>query len=248
MFKRKLIALQHHNPEQFNVQDVQTVRQLVVWLEDHKIRHYKIENRSALKQTLDDKWPNVFKKYLNDLKCPFPPHSLPSVVDWLLGLAVQLEFAENVEKHNVQTAAYVASQRSAAPQVVNTNPLDALDFSSPDFRDGVTKLAEVLNIQPHPDHLVTLKAVSHLIKTRLSQEALASPGEFIHQGKAYPIYDADLGFEMGDKRLNNAGKVLRLLYIQDLRKLQTSINECIVASQTVTANPKTDSRLGKVGR
>ncbi|KAA0190050.1 hypothetical protein HAZT_HAZT004701 [Hyalella azteca] len=67
-------------------------------------------------------------------------------------------------------------------------------------------------------------------------------------GKAYPIFDADLGFEMGDKRLNDAGKVLRLLYIQDLRKLQTSINECIVATQTITANPKTDSRLGKVGR
>ncbi|XP_018027181.1 RNA transcription, translation and transport factor protein isoform X2 [Hyalella azteca] len=226
----------------------QSIRQLVVWLEDHKIRHYKIEDRTALKQTKDEKWPNVFKKYLNDLKCPHPPQALHSVTDWLLGLAVQLEYGENVEKYSAQKAAHVASQRSAAPQVVNTNPLDALDFSCPEFRDGVNKLAEILNIQAHPDHLVTLKAVSHLVKTRLSQEALASPGEVIHQGKAYPIFDADLGFEMGDKRLNDAGKVLRLLYIQDLRKLQTSINECIVATQTITANPKTDSRLGKVGR
>jgi RLL motif-containing protein 1 len=75
--------------------DDQSIRQLVVWLEDHKIRHYKIEDRSALKQIKDEKWPNVFKKYLNDLKCPHPPQALHSVIDWLLGLAVQLEYGEN---------------------------------------------------------------------------------------------------------------------------------------------------------
>ena len=38
------------------------------------------------------------------------------------------------------------------------------------------------------------------------------------------------------------------MYIHDLRELQTKINECIVAVQTITANPKTDTKLGKVGR
>lgn len=248
MFKRKLTALLHPNPDNFNINDESSVRQLVVWVEDHKIRHYKIEQRKPLKEVQEPGWPNVFKKYLSDLKCPFQPQSVPSVIDWLLSLAVQLEFSDGAAKYNTMTAEHVRSQRSAAPQVVNTNPLDGLDFTSPEFRDGVNKLAETLGIPVHPDHLVTLQAVSHLVRTRLSQEAIASPGEHIHQGMAYPIFSTDLGFEMGDKRLNNAGKVLRLLYIQDLRKLQTSINECIVASQTVTANPKTDSRLGKVGR
>ncbi len=48
--------------------------------------------------------------------------------------------------------------------------------------------------------------------------------------------------------VSEAAKILRLLYINDLRKLQTQINEAIVSVQTVTANPKTDTRLGKVGR
>ena len=48
--------------------------------------------------------------------------------------------------------------------------------------------------------------------------------------------------------MNEAAKILRLLHIQDLRRLQTMINECIVAIQSITANPKTDTRLGKVGR
>lgn len=68
------------------------------------------------------------------------------------------------------------------------------------------------------------------------------------QGKAFPIFEADLGFETGDPILNNAGKALRLMYIHDLRDLQTRINECIVAVQNITANPKTDTKLGKVGR
>lgn len=53
---------------------------------------------------------------------------------------------------------------------------------------------------------------------------------------------------MGDKSVSEAAKVLRLLHIKELRNLQTSINELIVAVQTVTANPKTDQSLGKVGK
>lgn len=53
---------------------------------------------------------------------------------------------------------------------------------------------------------------------------------------------------MGDYVLNHAAKILRLLYIHDLRDLQTQINETIVAVQSITADPKTDTKLGQVGR
>ncbi|KAF6029894.1 hypothetical protein EB796_011793 [Bugula neritina] len=45
-----------------------------------------------------------------------------------------------------------------------------------------------------------------------------------------------------------AVKILRLLHIQNLRQLQSQINEALVIVQNVTANPKTDQRLGKIGR
>lgn len=51
-----------------------------------------------------------------------------------------------------------------------------------------------------------------------------------------------------DKVLNEAVKILRLLHIKELRDLQTKINETIVNIQSITANPKTDSSLGKVGK
>lgn len=55
------------------------------------------------------------------------------------------------------------------------------------------------------------------------------------------------GLDFNDPVLNQATKMLRLLHIQNLRQLQTQINELIVAVQSVTANPKTDTKLGKVG-
>lgn len=51
-----------------------------------------------------------------------------------------------------------------------------------------------------------------------------------------------------DNGANQAARVLRLLFVQDIRELQTRINEAIVAVQKITANPKTDTSLGKVGR
>lgn len=55
------------------------------------------------------------------------------------------------------------------------------------------------------------------------------------------------GMDLGDPVLNQAAKILRLLHIQNIRQLQTQINELIVAAQNITANPKTDTKLGKVG-
>lgn len=51
-----------------------------------------------------------------------------------------------------------------------------------------------------------------------------------------------------DTSVNDAAKILRLLHIKELRKLQTDINETIVVIQAITANPKTDSSLGRVGK
>lgn len=53
---------------------------------------------------------------------------------------------------------------------------------------------------------------------------------------------------LSDATLNEAAQILRLLHIEELRELQTKINEAIVAVQAIIANPKTDHRLGKVGR
>lgn len=71
-----------------------------------------------------------------------------------------------------------------------------------------------------------------------------------------------------DKLIDKAAIIMRMLFLKDLRELQTSIDQTIVRCQVIlfivvsdifkvifccyvkeyTANPKTDSRLGRVGR
>jgi len=57
-----------------------------------------------------------------------------------------------------------------------------------------------------------------------------------------------LGFETGDKEVDRAATVLRMLYVNDLKNLQQKINEVIIAIQNFTAAPKADSKLVKVGK
>ena len=54
-------------------------------------------------------------------------------------------------------------------------------------------------------------------------------------------------FFFADYVINDVAKILRLLHLKDLRDLQSVINTAIIEVQSKTANPKTDSRLGKVG-
>ncbi|UYV74492.1 C14orf166 [Cordylochernes scorpioides] len=278
MFQRKLKALDFPS-ESIDIKDEDKFRQLIIWLEDEKIRHRAIEDRAALHNIESPDWPTEFQQivpyqemelrmfifqivfcftaqYLQDLSCPLKEPDRAALTDWLLGQAVRLEYGDNVQRY--KDAAVQLAAKSSAPQVVQANPLDNLDLcnkesgvavQSSEFKAGVAQLAKLLNIQNHPDHLVTLKAVCTFVRKRLSPEALAAAAKEDNKNvKPYPLKENQLGFDTGDYVLNEAAKILRLLYVHDLRSLQTRINEAIVATQAITANPKTDTRLGKVGK
>uniref|UniRef100_A0A915IFW4 RNA transcription, translation and transport factor protein n=1 Tax=Romanomermis culicivorax TaxID=13658 RepID=A0A915IFW4_ROMCU len=87
---------------------------------------------------------------------------------------------------------------------------------------------------------------------RLSLECLKSAIEQREQKTpAAPVViqldDFESGIDAGDFVLNRAVKILRLLHVRELRDLQTKINETIVDLQNITADPKTDEKLGKIG-
>ncbi|WAR23693.1 RTRAF-like protein [Mya arenaria] len=76
--------------------DENELRNLVVWLEDQKIRHYKIEDRAGLRNTASPEWLKAYEKYTRDLGCPYQVSEKAAVVDWLLGYAVRLDFGDEV--------------------------------------------------------------------------------------------------------------------------------------------------------
>lgn len=153
---------------------------------------------------------------------------------------------------------------SSAPSVKSINPFDNLDckfaissyhaiiklpkvfiitVNSPQFIAGVRALAEKLLIPYHTDHLITLTAVSRVIKDNLNKEALKQP---VLEGKPFPIFEGQ-GMNQKDEDIEQAARILRLLQIQSVREMQTLINETIVDVQNLTADPRTDTKLGKVG-
>ena len=93
-----------------------------MWLEDQKIRRYKIEEREALRDTDKDDWDKAWKQYLYDLDCPVSTEPKNEILDWLLGLAINFEFSEKTED--------LAGQKVGSENLKSTvenNPLDNLD-------------------------------------------------------------------------------------------------------------------------
>lgn len=92
-----------------------------------------------------------------------------------------------------------------------------------------------------------LQAASRIIERKLGKSAEIDPNEKSNiKAVAFSIKDSDK-FIFDDKDLDEAAKILRLLQVHNIRIMQTAVNETIVSVQQVTANPKTDTKLGKVG-
>ncbi|EZA51948.1 hypothetical protein DMN91_007532 [Ooceraea biroi] len=253
MFERKLKALGYLEWDKVNGNNTQHFRKVIIWLEDQKIRHYTIEDRKQLRNITSPEWPKAFEKYCHDVECPIKSEEGKNEADqleWFVGYAIWLDFGDDCQKYQQVTGSKAKPKNEVKiPSIKSTNPLDNLDFDSNDFKTGVSLIAKVLNVPKHSDHLVTLQACSKLVCNKLSADAPKQHNNVTStKGKPLTAMTVESSFNMGDIMLDNAAKGLSLLYIQDLRNLQTKINETIVAVQNITANPKTDTKLGKVGK
>ena len=146
MFRRKLQALEYYSTDIIDVKNVEDLRALVVWLEDQKIRHYKIENRTELRTNTGDNWTATFQKYLKDLECPYDLNSeLSAALDWLLGVAVRYEFGDICQQHpemNCGLNTMLVQLQSAPP---TKSALD-IDPSNETFKAGMQALAKIVQV------------------------------------------------------------------------------------------------------
>lgn len=256
MFRRKLKALGYHTIDKVNLEKPVELKSLVVWLEDQKIRHYKIEERQDLRSKTGDGWMESYRKYLSALECPFDVtiNSL-SCIEWLLELAIRCEFDDKAEENPSLKSGLsgATGPMTAAPSSNGPSALD-IDVKNPDFCGGLGALAKLLGVTTHPDPIVVLEATRALIEERLSGEALKKAKDTTDKkdgkedAKTMKVTSKECGFDSGDPALDEAAKVLRLLHLSELRDLQTKINELIVSLQQITADPRTDQKLGKVGK
>ena len=244
----KLEALDYHSAENVNIENICDLKVLVIWLEDQKIRHYKIEERAALRDSTGDNWLTVFKQYCQDLSCPYNCDTeRMEVADWLVTTALKCEYADVSERAHSLRAGLSKPSTGKAKESSTQSALDT-DASDETLKKGVTALARILQVGTHPDPTVLLAACRMVIQEKLSESGLKRSDDANKVKKYFQASPQDCGFSFKDPVLGEAAKVLRLLHIEELRKLQTSINEVIVEVQRLTADPKTDQSLGKVGR
>eukprot|EP00036_Acanthoecidae_sp_10tr_P015961 CAMPEP_0206290954 /NCGR_PEP_ID=MMETSP0106_2-20121207/2880_1 /ASSEMBLY_ACC=CAM_ASM_000206 /TAXON_ID=81532 /ORGANISM="Acanthoeca-like sp., Strain 10tr" /LENGTH=245 /DNA_ID=CAMNT_0053721519 /DNA_START=164 /DNA_END=901 /DNA_ORIENTATION=+ len=245
MVRRKLQALGYPHADNFDPMNDGQLRNLVVWLEDTKICKYKIEERTALRQVDGPKWV-VDEKYLADLQCPRDTgielrEVRCEMLDWLVGHAVALQVSDDPTAYPAVKPAAGGADAGAAAAAAPA-PLDL-------SRAELVELAALLQLPEHEDDKVLLRAIASVLITKFKPSAVAAAlAAKDEPQREISLDNTPLGFATGDSALDKASKVLRLLHIADLRDLQTRINELIVSVQMLTANPKTNSRLGKVGK
>ena len=113
------------------IADPKQFRNTVLWLEDQKIRHYKIEERAGLRK-LDSvaEWDAAYETYKKSVGVPEDFKTRTEELAWLLYYATRLEYSDNCEKYrNMTSANFKAAQEvpNDAPIVKSTNPFDNLD-------------------------------------------------------------------------------------------------------------------------
>ncbi|KAK9868289.1 hypothetical protein WJX84_005579 [Apatococcus fuscideae] len=246
-----LTALAYPKLHDLDLSRQQDVRQIVSWLESRKIRQYKPEQRAGIGNLSGAEWDVHFKQYMQDLECPVTHDTdvLPDMLDWLLHHAVSLEYQDAAPR---MTLPETSGLTEAAPEPAEPSFIFP-DVSSEEVSSSLLSLVQKLRLQgPDTSLIDQLKAcrdlVSQLLPSISDPHAQEVSEEVTQQLSKFDARSFPLGFTTGDEQLDMAATVLRMLYIKDLRLLQSSVDESIVAIQEFTANPRTDSALGRIGR
>lgn len=220
-------------------EDTRSLQKLTCWLEDTRIRRREVSKRGDLRTNA---FLPALGAYLRELDAPFVPPSddqkIPEAVTWLVDIALRLHFDDREQLYNVP---YDPWEGRCVP-VVSGAADDSL------VAERVLDMLRCLQVDAIPPSSVDgLKVIADIATDRLSSDQLMEPMDMDEEG-SMSLDDLPLGFSTGDAAVDQVAKVLRILHIRELRRLQNRVNAAIAAMQTVTANPKTDAKLGKVGR
>ena len=96
-----LEALDYPKRAEFNVHEPQQIQNLIDWLENTKIRQYPVDARQPLKSPDQAEWHAAMTQYAERVGCPYPwggPETHTRVLEWVLGHAVGLEYADDADR------------------------------------------------------------------------------------------------------------------------------------------------------
>ncbi|KAL7074942.1 hypothetical protein ACQ4LE_006001 [Meloidogyne hapla] len=124
----------------------------------------------------------------------------------------------------------------------------AIDVGSPEFRQMIGRLASAFGIVQHSDPLITLRAIETRMAA-INEQRLRLDELRKNPHQVNPLNTVPLGIEStNSQKVDDGVRLLRLLHGARIRELQTKINELMADVQKVTASPRCDLSLGRVGR
>jgi len=237
---RKLEALGY--PEiQLASLGAQAYCKIVLWLEEEKIRYYEKHDRRVLRD-FNKAWYGHVQDYCKELNVPadgLDERNMAvklSVLNNLTNLAIHDIYRDKVEAGELALAGLVKVAGGAAGQE-NKQKLAELVPS-------VNKLLDCFALPQLPPDTVDADTIAAL----RCVHARVCPSQAEPTGAPIDIDKLPVGLEIDDPEVRRAAAVLRLLHGIELQQLQVNINQVINELQQLTADPKTDARLGRVGR
>ncbi|PFH37629.1 hypothetical protein BESB_040870 [Besnoitia besnoiti] len=238
------------------------VRDIVVWLEEEKIRLYPRHKREAMRTANDPSaWWSVMLQYCRDLEVPLEAEGGATPSCAAENFSALLDVISAVAVSDIYQDALEASQLPLDA----ASDLQAFEAASQAPAEGAASSAVAADLEQLRESLNVLLA--HLRLPPL--EPQAPPEELVSALKAAAVRlgrlgpspaEADRAEELAKNfsvacpsPVENASFFkafvfgLRALHVAHMRDTQAEVNALIEALQALTANPVTDHRLGRVG-
>lgn len=234
--KRKLQALNYPELESACLSG-QDYCKIILWLEEEKIRLYDKIDRKPLRD-FNQGWYTLVADYAKELGVPADGLSERDVavklkvLNGLTNVAVHDIYRDKVEAHELE----VAPQQGTADMAERQR----LGLLIP----AINKLLDQFSLPLLPDSAVDADTVAAL----LCVHARVCPPTGEARGVPLDLDRIPIGIPIDDPEVKRAAAVLRVMHGLELQQLQVNINHVINELQSLTADPKTDARLGRVGR
>mmetsp|Transcript_59933 Transcript_59933/g.73419 ORF Transcript_59933/g.73419 Transcript_59933/m.73419 type:complete len:274 (+) Transcript_59933:68-889(+) len=267
-FQRKLHALQFPHWATFNINEYENIKSLIVYLEGQYIRELTANERQPLKDIKKKNWIDTFESYLDRLDCPYNLCFIDNkknvscdnwvlLIEWLLSEAISREWQDNKKVYNAKKPKRRTKNKEYKINNILTN----------ECKNELKKLCQLLNIPYYNNIKILCNTLYNFIKQKFDPLSIYNFEEYTKEeskqnkknikdnrykntnnyNDIINNFSQYLDFDTGNDKVNAAAIILRMLYIYNLKQEQSQLNEIINFIQTFTANPKTNSALGKVG-
>ena len=250
---RKLEALRYpYNWDETTV-TISKLQEMIIWLEDQKIRWWQPTDRAVLKSETEVEFMKGLLEYCKDIgfggNISFTPgmdlsanKSVLTMVDWVVGKGVRLEYADKAQNYNSAHAKYRSLGMSNVTKINSGDEVD--DELSIDLTDKVNMLSSVNNILAMLDSppstdleqgLFTLSTLTSDIKVFASLKKNISIPSTNSMIESLPSEFS------GKPEVEKCIKLLRQLFVTDHSELQYRISQIIADLQATTSNIKVNT-------